>query len=754
MSPDPKWEFIEYDEEKIKTLEKDLGIKRLLAVLLYTRGYHTVQEAKKFIFPDIITDLENPFLFDGMEKSVQRVKRAISKKEKIIIFGDRDVDGITATAILYKALKHFSANVEYALPKGDRKYGLSEEWIDEFASHDGRLLITVDNGISSVTEIERAKEKGMDVIIMDHHTPSPPLPQALAILNPKVPEERYPFKSLSGVGVVYKFISALFLSFHRFYMKNIVIIDIETTGLDEDDQIMEICGIKLRNNIEIDRFHSYIKPLKKVPPFIQKMTGISKTNLSKAPDAKQVIPEFYEFIKDAILVGHNLEDFDYKYLARDIKKYCRKNLNNQLVDTLKISRRQFPDISHKLQNLAEYMGIEIDNSSSFHSAEYDAFITRQVFARFVVMGFNKMRKILLSFSELTALGTLADIVPLIGENRILVKKGIEQIKKTKIVGLKVLFEKLNIVPSDINSKITSWNIIPVLNSAGRMGMADYSLRLLLTEDIKEAQAVADDLVKLNIERKNRFAENFEKVIKILPEKVDIIKDKIFIVDIEDLEHGVTGIVANRLKDIYYRPTVVLIVKEGTGMGSARSIKSFMIKKAFDQCNEFLEAMGGHPFAVGFSIKKENIPVLKNRLRQIANQEITDEDLIPVISIDTVLLPEDLCVGSIAEIINIFEPYGEDNEEPVFLLKEFEVKEVKYVGDEGAHLFLKISKNRGLWFSAIWWRKGNGKGSDLRVNDKVDIVCKLELDEWRQKKYIKLVIEDLKVLSTQRVLNVP
>ncbi len=744
----PKWEFVHYDEEKVNNLIEELNINKTLATLLYARGYDTPQKAKKFIFPDIISDLKNPFTFNDMEKAISRIRDAISKNEKIIIYGDRDVDGVTSTAILYKALKHLNANVEYLLPNKKTGYGLSEKIIKKLSKEGFKLLITVDNGITAFKEVKLANSLGIDVIITDHHNPAESLPEAFAIINPKIPNEKYEFKSLAGVGIVYKLISALFLSYHKYYMKEIVVFDIETTGLTDNDEIIEIYAIKLRNNVEIGKFHKYIKPHIPIPLFVQKLTGIDEKKITDAEPASKVIPEFYHFIDNAILVGHNLKEFDFKFIKKEIKKYCNVELKNHLIDTLEISRQRYPDKRHKLKDLVTYMQIQVPEENKFHTAEYDAKITRKIFEKFLTLGFKKMRKVLETYSELAALGTLADVVPLIEENRIIVKKGIEKLKNTKILGLEVLFNFLNIEKSKINSKILSWNIIPILNAAGRMGIAEYAIRLLLTENKQEAEEIVSKLVQLNIKRKNRLQENFEKVIQILPEKVDIQNDKVFIIDIEDIEHGVTGIVANRLKDIYYRPIVILIVKDGTAMGSARSIKGFVIKKAFDKCREYIEEMGGHPYAVGFSLKQENIPLLKNKLKEIAEKEIKPEDLIPVISIDTELTPENLKVEFIEDIINIFEPYGEENEEPVFLLRNFQIKEIKEVGNTNKHIFMKVAKDERYFFNAIWWSKAEEKRDILKLNDIIDIVCKLELDEWQEKKYIKLLIEDIKPVERQ------
>ncbi len=740
-----QWRLSKIDETSVAKIEEKLHIDGTVAKILCLRGYDTPEKAEKFLFPDLVFDLNNPFLFNDMEKAVKRIREAIENNEKIVIYGDRDVDGVTSTVLLNNGLKKLGAkNVALFLPDEKKGYGLNKGFIDKIKEDGAKLLITVDNGITALEEARYAKELGIDLIITDHHDVREELPDAFAIINPKVPGERYPFKNLAGVGVVYKLVTALFLSYHKYFMKDIVVLDIETTGFEVTDEIIEICGIKIRNNIEVGRFHQYIKPSISPSEYIKNLTGITEDMLENASPSSEVMPKFYEFIKDAILVGHNIDKFDLTFIRREIEKTCKVSIDNDTVDTLKISRRAYLNMSHSLEDMAEKLGIVVDNGN-FHSAEYDAEVTLKIFEKFIIFGFNKMKKVLDTYSTFAALGTLADVVPLIDENRIIVKKGIRQLRTSDNMGLNYLLEKLGIKKKSLTSKKMAWEIIPVLNSAGRMGKAELTLKLLLTEDAQEAEELSVVLINMNKDRKERVFYNLDKVMEILPKKVDIEKDKIFVIDIEDIEHGVTGIIANRLKDMYYRPIVIMIVKDDEARGSARSIKEFVIKNAFDKCRDLMIEMGGHSHAVGFSIKKENIESFRERIKDIADKEITPDKLIPFVDIDAEIFPETIKSFDVVEnMLDMLEPFGEENNEPVFLVRGIRVVNNKCIGNDKSHLAITLKDDNNNYFNAIWWGKAEDMKDVLLPGKKVDIVFTFELDEWNENKNIKLFVEDIRL----------
>ncbi len=732
------WNIKKYNEDKVFDLIKTLKINELIAKLLNIRGIQSPDEAKKFLSPDLSHDLYSPFLFKDMEKAVIRIREAIDNKEKIGIFGDRDVDGISSTSIVYDTLKRLKADVTAKVPSGDDGYGISVNSIEQFNKENVKLIITVDNGITAFEAVDKAKEFNIDVIITDHHTPAEKIPEGFAVINPKS-DELYPFKDLCGAGVAFKLVTALYYSYSKYFGQEFVVFDLETTGFKSDDEIIEIGAIKLKNFIEIDRFHKYVRPHKPISDEIQAITGITEEKLVDEKPISFIIESFYNFIKDSILVGHNINGFDMNFIKRDIQNYLKIKLKNNTIDTLQLSRDYIPHRSHTLENVASYFGIKIDGN--YHSAIYDATVTAEIFKKFYKTP-KKIKKVLQHYSQYAALGTLADVVPLTDENRLIVKAGIEQLKKTTILGLELLFKNLSINVKDIDSHKLAWKIIPVLNAAGRMGLASEALKLFTSANKKELTEIIFRLLELNQQRKERQDINFEKVMEILEDKVDIENDKIFIIDIEDMEHGVTGVIANRIKDIYYRPVAIMIVKDGEGVGTARSIPQFPLYENFDQLKDIFERFGGHKYAVGFSLKEEKIPEFKTLLKNIAEDKLKDEDLQPVLDIDTEIYPKDISMKLVQNIINLFEPFGETNNEPLFLIKGIQINGVKLVGATKKHLQIKISNGK-IDFNAMWWSQAEEK-DNIIIGENYDIVGRFEINDWRDRKYLSLIVEDMKI----------
>ncbi len=732
-----KWNIADYDEDIVFNLLNELKTNEIIAKLLYRRGITTKEEAIKFLSPDLSHDLYSPFLFQDMEKAVLRIRKAIENKERIGIYGDRDVDGITSTAIVFDTLKRLKADVIARVPSGDDGYGISENIIDEFKDKDISLIITVDNGITAVEAVKKADEYNIDIIITDHHTPADIIPEVYAVINPKA-DANYPFKELCGAGVAFKLVTALYYSYSKYFGKEFVVFDLETTGFKGDDEIIEIGAVKLKNFIEIARYHKYVKPHKPISEEIQNITGITEEKLVNEKTISFIIQDFYEFIKDAVLVGHNINNFDMNFIKRDIKKYLNIKINNETIDTLQLSKEYLPNRRHNLESVAEYLHINIPGN--YHSAIYDAEVTAEIFKKFYRTP-KKIKKILKYYSQYAALGTLADIVPLLDENRLIVKAGIEQLQKTDITGLAILFRSVGVKLGDINSHDLAWKVIPVLNAAGRMGLAPEALKLFISSNKKELESIVLKLLELNHQRKEKQKVNFEKIMDILPEKVDIENDKIFIIDIENMEHGVTGVIANRIKDIYYRPVAILIVKDGEGVGTARSIPEFPLHDNFSKLEKFFKQFGGHKYAVGFSLEENNIEEFKSELKKIVDAQLQPEDLIPKITIDAELEPDDVSKKLVKLISRYFEPFGATNSEPVFLVKNIKVDKVNIIGKPAKHVQIFL-KNKKETFRAMWWGKAE-EAEKIRAGEYYDIVGTLSINEWNNNEYLNLIVEDIR-----------
>lgn len=556
-----KWETYNVDNNVINEIAIKNNISLLLARILVNRGIDTEEKIRKFLYPSL-DDLYDPYKLNDMELAVKRIEDAIAQNEKITIYGDYDVDGITSVTILKQFLDEQSANVDYYLPNRlNEGYGLNSNALQKIKNRGTQLLITVDCGISAYDEIEFAKSLGIDVIVTDHHECPAILPKALAVIDPKRDDSTYPFNSLAGVGVTFKLIHAL---------------------------SMEM----------------------------------------------------------------NLPKENY-----------------------------------------------------------------------------------LKFLDIVCLGTVADIVPLIEENRVIVKYGLEYIRNTTNIGLKALISVSGY--SSIDSSAISFGLAPRINACGRMGEAESALKMLLTHDENEAINIANILQEKNKERQEVEKGIMQDAInKIESEKM--YEDNIIVVGSENWFHGVIGIVASKITETYYKPSILVCFENESGKGSGRSIDGFDLHEALNSCSEHLQKYGGHEMAIGLSIEKEKFNEFKNAIVKYANEKITEEHL-PVIKIDAEINVRD-ANGKIVEELKLLEPYGESNMPPIFMYKNIKVDSIRTLSND-KHLKLNV-KEGNIVFDAIAFNMGDKKDS-IRMGDKVDILFNLEVNRFNGRETIQLNVKDIK-----------
>lgn len=569
-----RWNYEKADEAKVYDLATKLNIPKPIAEILVKRGICTSNEAKTF-FDVPLTDLLNPFLFKDMQRSVERISRAITNKEKICIYGDYDVDGITATSILYLFLKEIGANVTYYIPNRlEEGYGLNYDAVDEIVSKGVNLLITVDCGVTAVDEIAYGSSKGLDIIVTDHHHFSDRFPKnAYAVINPMRADDNYPFKHLSGVGVAFKLIMAL-----RYQLKNLY------------------------------------------------------------------------------------------------------DINN-------------------LPNIKKFL-------------------------------------------DIVTLGTIADVVPLVGENRIFVKHGLHMLsKKSNWVGLEELKKIANLVNVNLNAAHIGFVIAPRINAVGRMGCSDRGVKLLITNDKNEARWLAEEL-----DSENRYRQNIEKAI-LLESFEKIEKHKLhekykgIVLYSEDWHPGVIGIVASRIVEKYFRPTIVITTENGVGKGSARSIPSFHLYDGLKDISDMLISFGGHKYAAGLKILSENIKSLQKEFHLIVSKNLTDDDFIPELNIDTVVDEVDIN-DELISWLNKLRPFGSGNSEPIFLMKELEkYQDFHFIGKEKKHIKGFLKKNDTV-FSIIGYNMAEYE-EILKNNSHFDILFTPEFNTWLGEKTIQLRLKDIK-----------
>ncbi|EKE18904.1 MAG: hypothetical protein ACD_9C00201G0002 [uncultured bacterium] len=551
-----------------------LQLHPLVAKILFSRGLQSEKELQQFISPNYETDFIDPFLFHDMEKVVERIEQAREKKEKVVIFGDYDADGITASAILKETFDELGIDSFVYIPnKHTEGYSINSDSIDLFKQKDVSLIITVDCGITSISEVEKAKSLGIDVIITDHHHVPESVPAALAIINPHQQNCGYPFGELAGVGVAFKVVQAIF---------------------------------------------------------------------------QKLLPE-------------------------------------------------------KMQ----------------------------------------MSKWML---DLVAIGTIADCVPLVGENRLFVKYGLVVLSKTRRTGLHELFTVGRIIIDENaipDTKKVSFYIAPRINAAGRIDHANLAYNLIVEKDVVCARDFALELEASNTQRQ-KVTEKIVDEVKILAE--NMYKDKKFIFAVgEHFSIGVVGLVAGKIVQKFNKPTAIFQKGDGESKGSFRSIPQINIIETIGECKELLVRHGGHSQAAGVTVKNENLEKFYEKMNALIEQKLEGIDLAEEISIDGELRSEDIDFDLVEDLEKL-KPYGEGNAEPVFIIKNLVVREKRIIGNGNKHikLFLTPSDGSPKIFEAISFN-GYEKFEHVSADNRVEILCNVQKDEWNGNKKIQLTLVDLKVV---------
>ena len=534
----------------------------------YNRGLTDPADVAAFLGDQ--QDEANPFGLKGVQPAVTRLRQALRTGERIAIYGDFDVDGITATALLVQTLRALGGDASHYIPhRVDEGYGLNKQALTQLARAGARVVVTVDCGVRSVDEVDYANRLGLDVILTDHHSVGPELPEAVAVIDPKQADDRYPFVELAAVGVAYRLAQAL-----------------------------------LR------------------------------------------------------------------------------------------SHRQIPVTSQEVR-LEE--------------------------------------KDLL---DLVALGTVADLVPLRGENRALVHLGLARANAMERPGIEALCRVARLQSGQVNSTAIGYALGPRLNAAGRLGCADTAYDLLMTQYPAEAERLAGQLDRLNRERQRLTRELQDRARAVA---LSEIRDfpLIFVADSE-FPVGVVGLVAGRLAEEFYRPAVVVQVGDEVSRGSARSIAEFHITEALDECEELMIRHGGHAGAAGFTVANKNLDELVARLRRIAADQLADVELTPVLAVDAEVELAQISWELQQELAGL-EPYGYENPEPLFLSRDVRVQDHRAVGAEGRHLKLVLVNNGIIW-DGIAFRQGEWAG---KLPNRVDIVYRIEVNEWNGRKRLQLNVRDIR-----------
>ena len=549
-------------------LAEEVRVTPAIAQMLVARGIRTAEQAKKYFHPQLL-DLHDPYLMKDMDRAVERLNEAMGQRERIMIYGDYDVDGCTAVALVYRCITQFYSNVECYIPdRSEEGYGVSMKGVDYAASQGVKLVIVLDCGIKAIDEIQYAKDKGIDFIICDHHVPDEVLPPAVAILNAKRLDNTYPYLDLSGCGVGFKFMQAFAIS----------------------------------NGIPFSR--------------------------------------------------------------------------------------------------------------------------------------------LIPLLDLCAISIASDIVPIMGENRILAYHGLKQLNNNASVGVKAVLEVCGLTGKDLTMSDIIFKIGPRINASGRIQNGKESVDLLVERDYDKALKMAQTINQYNEERKEldkRMTEEASQVVAHLPQMED--KSAIVIYN-ADWHKGVIGIVASRLTEEFFRPAVVLTLDGDIVTGSARSVSGFDVYKAIQSCEDLLDNFGGHTYAAGLSMKVENVAEFSRRFEAYVHENIDPEQTRPNLDIHAVINFKDITPKFFNDLKRM-RPYGPDNPKPMFCTKNvFDYGTSKVVGRQQEHIKLELvdSKSNNVMNGIAFGQSSQARY--IKTKQAFDIVYSVE-ENTRKHGEVQLQIEDIR-----------
>lgn len=680
-------------------LHSKFGLSQLEAAVFARRGITSGESLMYFLETDR-RFMHLPFEFSSMEDAVSRISDAIEEGEKILIFGDKDVDGVTSTAILYGYLKSEGADVSWRIPVGDDAYGLSLDAVDSFAKDYGTLIITVDCGISNIQEIAHANELGIDVIVTDHHNPPEILPEAAVFLDPKMQDSGYPFKDISGAAVAFKLAQALRFRKSELFGQDISLLDVKPSS----DGKFKLDILKTRNLVKKQKFSEIFEP---------GFGPVSNTNL----------PSF--------LRGQQIFCWNKKAVSSYLKEIFGSGVEFEMLDMQQEIARTIPQVQGKslsqikeMSKLAKYSDSPIEEIDGF----YNIFVTFAELsdAKF----FPKHSADATQDLQLVGIAALADIMPMQNENRIFVKNALAAINSGKTrKGIAELISRLDLAGKEINSTELSWKVIPALNAAGRMGQSNLSLELLTAEDAAERDHLAGKIIELNEDRKHFVSEGEMYTSKQAEENFHKFNEKLCVVTDEKINRGVTGILAAKIMNKYNVPSIAITFSENIAVGSMRSCRSVVATKFLDSFGEdFFINHGGHDAAAGFSFTKDKLNDFMKKAWMISRQfnlEAEEES----INIDAEI-PAEYITPELLSLIDRFEPYGEQNKELVFVSKNLRLQDGIPVGKSQTQS-LKLIFDCGKYkFPAMFWGQAERLNRDFKTGDNLNILYTVSKNSFR------------------------
>ena len=702
--------------EDVGALYDKFGVNALTASILARRGI-TEGADVQFFLEDDLRFMHNPFLFANMEDAVDRILQAKDEGENVLIFGDRDVDGITSTAVLYDCLTSLGINVSWRLPGGTDPYGLNKNAVDEFEKNFGSLVITVDCGISNVEEIAYATEKGMDVIVIDHHTPPEILPSPAIIVNPKCEDSGYPFKDISGCAVVYKVVSALRFAASGLY-KNEVALLAATASPDGEECTIEV--LKLQNLVEKGSLSITVRS----------GTSISDTKLVDFLRGQQIFV-WDEKSTSSLLaqIFGNGAEFNFMDLRGEVAKVFPA-MGAASLSQLKSKSK-----------LARYNPDQNTEIKGFFNI-FVTFVNAQISKQFPSYAKANERDL-----QLVALAALADIMPLKNENRIFIRHGIASMNKGNArEGLRELLSMQGLLGKRINATDLSWNINPALNATGRLGHPEIGLELFLEKDAGKRTEIAQKIIEMNNERKALGNEGWNFAALQAKQSIQKYGGKLCVI-IDDsgeqkINRGVSGTIAGKLVNLYDIPSMAITIVDDNAIGSMRSCRGFEVLSLLDKMADLFVSYGGHAYAAGFTFKKDRLPEFLAALDRFAPEIELSNSEAEQINIDAEI-PSDYLKPDLLAIVDNFEPYGEENRELTFMSKNLRICDAALIGKtERQHLKLTFDLGKTKW-PAMFWGGAESLHRDFDKGDNVDVLYQVGRNCYNGVETPQLIITDIR-----------
>ncbi len=590
-----KWILKKLNREalaKSSAISSELGIGRVLSDILVQRGYETPEDASNFLKKATMF-FHDPFLMNDMQKGVERIFKAIDRGERITVYGDYDVDGVTSVSTLYLYLTDKGAKVDIYIPnRAGEGYGMNIPALDKLAANGTNLIITVDTGITAIEEAKYLKKLGMEMVVTDHHHCQEQLPEAVAVINPRRPDNTYPFEELAGVGVVFKLLCALEKTYQS------------TLGNNGTEYLTEVC-----------------------------------------------------------------------------QKYC----------------------------------------------------------------------------DLVAIGTIADVMPLRDENRLICAAGLRNIEKRPREGLRALMEQLEPKNSrhsrypkkrKINTTYIGFTIAPKINAAGRLGDAMDGVRLFLSDSKSETDAIVEKLCNLNVQRQAEENRIAAEAIELAESTHDFEKDSVLVLAKENWHHGVIGIVASRLTERYNMPTLLITIEDGIGKGSGRSIKGLNLSDALSACSDSLIRYGGHELAAGLTVSADKIDELRVKLNEYARTCLSSDDIVPTLDIDHEVEDKDITVAFAEELAQL-EPCGVDNLSPMLLKRNAVIADIASIGAGNKHTKILL-RSDGSPKTALVFGTALSE-TDLSVGDVIDLVFQIDVNDFQNVKSAQMLVKDARLCEAELTL---